>query len=106
MRAVDGVDVAVYRGESLALVGESGCGKTTLGRTILRLEKPTFGKIGVDGNNITRPAPSQDPPAARAYADDLPGSHLEFEPAQDGGSAVDGAFQDPQRRSGSVTKSG
>jgi len=53
VRAVDGVDVAVYRGESLALVGESGSGKTTLGRTILRLERPTFGEISVDGNNIT-----------------------------------------------------
>ena len=53
VRAVDGVDVAVYRGESLALVGESGCGKTTLGRTILRLEQPTDDNVSVDGNDIT-----------------------------------------------------
>jgi oligopeptide/dipeptide ABC transporter ATP-binding protein len=54
VRAVDGIDVAVYRGESLALVGESGSGKTTLGRTILRLEQPTAGKICVEERDITK----------------------------------------------------
>ena len=54
VRAVDGIDVAVYRGESLALVGESGSGKTTLGRTILRLELPTAGQICVEERDITK----------------------------------------------------
>ena len=54
VRAVDGVDIAIRRGETLAVVGESGSGKTTLGRTILRLEDPTGGKIVVDGQEITR----------------------------------------------------
>ncbi len=54
VRAVDGVDVAVYRGESLALVGESGSGKTTLGRTILRLERPSQGEVSIAGQNITK----------------------------------------------------
>jgi peptide/nickel transport system ATP-binding protein len=53
VRAVDGVDIAVYRGETLALVGESGSGKTTLGRSILRLEDPTSGEISVEKQNIS-----------------------------------------------------
>jgi peptide/nickel transport system ATP-binding protein len=54
VRAVDGIDVAVYRGETLALVGESGSGKTTLGRTILRLQQPTAGEISIEGKDITK----------------------------------------------------
>jgi oligopeptide transport system ATP-binding protein len=54
VKAVDGVDFTVGRGETLGLVGESGCGKTTTGRCILRLEKPTAGEILYDGVDIAK----------------------------------------------------
>src|SRR5262245_57265393 len=54
VRALDGVSFAIQRGQTLSLVGESGCGKTTVGRCVLQLERPTSGQVMFEGQELTQ----------------------------------------------------
>ena len=53
VRAVDGIDLLIQKGQTLALVGESGCGKTTLGKAVIQLLRPTDGTVEYDGEDLT-----------------------------------------------------
>ena len=66
VRAVDGVDLEVQTGQTLALVGESGCGKTTVGRSVLRLVEPRAGRVWFDGVDLLNLSPAALRPYRRA----------------------------------------
>ncbi len=59
VRAVDGIDLAIQRGQTLALVGESGCGKTTVGRSLLRLLEPREGRVWFEGKELLSLSPAE-----------------------------------------------
>ena len=85
MHAVDGVDLEVFPGETVGLVGETGCGKSTLAKVITKLHEPTAGTLAFDGEDYTHYSRQADAAAPPADADDLPGPVRLAEPPQERG---------------------
>ena len=103
--AVDGVSFTIAHGETLGLVGESGCGKSTVGKTVLKLIEPTAGEIVLDGVAITDALAGRDAPAPSEDAGRLPGPLLLAQSAHDRGRDRRRAALQLQarRRAGSAT---
>ena len=92
LKAVDGVDLEVMPGETIGLVGESGCGKTTAGRTILKLYEPTDGKIIFDGEDITNLSAAKMKPYRRQMQMIFQDPYASLNPRQTVGTIIANMF--------------
>ena len=98
--AVDGVSFSIREGETLGLVGESGCGKSTVGKTILKLIEPTAGRVRVAGHDITDLGPRELRPFRRAMQIIFQDPYSSLNPRMSAGSIVGQPFIIHERASG------